>query len=105
MIDPTFRNNNRLFALLFNVTDKDNDEFPRKGSFDKYSIGLSRQTKRTISQQINGAAMFFIAEEQQKAVLNISLDSLNVAGYYKQWSIQILHLLSQTIDSTFTTKK
>ena len=50
-------------------------------------IGLSRQANTIIPLQINftgkleeddGAAMFFIAEKQQKAVLNVSLDSLIV---------------------------
>ena len=48
---------------------------------------LSRETNRNISQQINftgkleeddGATMFFIAEEQQKSILNLSLDLLIV---------------------------
>ena len=48
-------------------------------------IDLSRQTNMSIPQQINftgklgevdGATMFFIAEKQQKAILNFSLDSL-----------------------------
>ena len=47
-------------------------------------IDLSRQTNTRISQQINfvgklekddGATMFFIAEKQQKTILNFSLDS------------------------------
>ena len=47
-------------------------------------IGLSRQANTSIPLQINftgkleeddGATMFFIAEKQQKAVLNVSLDS------------------------------
>ena len=50
-------------------------------------IGLSRQANTSIPLQINftgkleeddGATMFFIAEKQQKAVLNVSLDSLIV---------------------------
>ena len=52
-------------------------------------IDLSRQTNTNISQQINflgkleednGATMFFIAEKQQKTILNFSLDSLIVTG-------------------------
>ena len=51
------------------------------------SIDLSRQTNMSIPQQINftrkleendGATMFFIAEKQQKTILNFSLDSLIV---------------------------
>ena len=50
-------------------------------------IDLSRQTNMNIPQQINftgkleeddGAVMFFIAEKQQKTILNFSLDSLIV---------------------------
>ena len=50
-------------------------------------IDLSRQINMNIPQQINftrklveddGAAMFFIAENQQKTILNFSLDSLFV---------------------------
>ena len=50
-------------------------------------IDLSRQTNTNIPQQINftgkleednGATMFFIAENQQKTILNFSLDSLIV---------------------------
>ena len=50
-------------------------------------IDLSRQTNSSIPQQINfvvkleeddDATMFFIAEKQQKAILNFSLDSLVV---------------------------
>ena len=50
-------------------------------------IDLSRQTNTNIPQQINftgkleeddGAVIFFIAEKQQKTILNFSLDSLIV---------------------------
>ena len=50
-------------------------------------IDLSRQTNISIPQQINsvlkleeddGAKMFFIAEKQQKTILNFSLDSIIV---------------------------
>ena len=144
LIDPTFRNINRLFVFAFKNGNKD----LRTDSFDKYYIPLveikdfnalidnklffdqpvknkqvtyeklieisrnddyttgnlleylhhqnyykligidvSRQTDMSIPQQINftekleeddGAAMFFIAEEQQKAILNFSLNSLIV---------------------------
>ena len=55
-------------------------------------IDLSRQANTSIPQQINftgkleeddGAMMFFIAEKQQKTILNVSLDSLIVAEQYK----------------------
>ena len=144
LIDPTFRNINRLFVFAFKNGNKD----LRTDSFDKYYIPLveikdfnalidnklffdqpvktkqvtyeklieisrnddyttgnlleylhhqnyykligidvSRQTDMSIPQQINftekleeddGATMFFIAEEQQKAILNFSLNSLIV---------------------------
>ena len=54
-------------------------------------IDLSRHTNTNIPQQINfvgkleeddGTEMFFIAEKQQKTVLNISLDSLIVTEQY-----------------------
>ena len=50
-------------------------------------IDLSRQTNTSIPQQINfkgkldeddGVTMFFIAEKQQKTILNFSLDSFIV---------------------------
>ena len=49
-------------------------------------IDLSRQTNANISQEINftrnlddGATMLFISENQQKTILNFSLDSLILA--------------------------
>ena len=53
----------------------------------RIGIDLKNQANTNISQQIsyigklqedNGAAMFFIAEKQQKTILNFSLDSLIV---------------------------
>ena len=53
-------------------------------------IDLIKQTKMSIPQQIlqeNCKKMmvqqFFVAEKQQKTILNFSLDSLIVQGYYK----------------------
>ena len=55
-------------------------------------IDLSRQANTRILQQIDfvgkleeddGATMFFIAEKQQKTILNFSVDSLIVTAYYK----------------------
>ena len=40
MIDPTFRNINRLFVHLFNVNANHNDDFPDRNSFDKYYMPL-----------------------------------------------------------------
>ena len=49
-------------------------------------IDLSRQTNANISQEINftrnlddGTTMLFISENQQKTILNFSLDSLILA--------------------------
>ena len=36
MIDPIFRNINRLFILLFNVNANVNDDFPERNFFDDY---------------------------------------------------------------------
>ena len=56
-------------------------------NYDKLTgIDLSRQSNTSILQQINftgklegnGATMVFIAEKQQKIILNFSLDSLIV---------------------------
>ena len=55
--------------------------------YELIGIDLSRQTNMNIPQQINfrrkleeddGAVMFFIAEKQQRTILNFSLDSLIV---------------------------
>ena len=148
LLDPTFKNINRLFVLSF----RNGNNVPTRDSFDKYymllveikdfnaltdnkpffdqpvknkqeayeklvemsrndiytigylldfsyhqyhykliGIDLSRHTKTNIPQQINfvgkleeddGTEMFFIAEKQQKTVLNISLDSLIVTEQY-----------------------
>ena len=61
------------------------------------TIDLLRETSTTIPQQINfiakldkhnGATISFIAEKQQKTVLNFSFHSLNVTEQYKQWNIR-----------------
>ena len=61
-------------------------------------IDLSRQTNMSIPQQINfigkleeydGGTMFFIAEKQQKTILNFSLDSLIVTEQYNGTSKNI----------------
>ena len=63
------------------------DYFYRQKYYKLIGIDLSRHTNMIISQQINflgkleaddGATMFFIAEKQQKTILNLSLDSLIV---------------------------
>ena len=59
---------------------------------------LSRQKNTSIPQQIsftgkleenNEATMLFIAEKQEKTILNFSLDLLIVKEQYKQWNIKI----------------
>ena len=137
LIDPKFRNINRLFVPSFKSGNDDSTRY----SFDKYNmpfviynkpffvhsvknkqevyeklvemlknndhttgnlldylyhqnyykltgINLSRQKNTSIPQQINfagkleenyGAQMIFIAEKQQKTILNFSLDLLAVA--------------------------
>ena len=73
-----------------------------------------RQASTAIPQQTNftkkieendGATMFFIAEKQQKTVLNFSSDSLIVTEYCRQWNIKkILNLLNESSDSKFVTR-
>ena len=94
MIDPTFRNINRLFVLSFRAGK---NGFTRNYS-DKYYMLLveikdfnSLIDIKTIfwstPQQIdftgkleedNSETIFFITEKQQKTILNFSFDSLNV---------------------------
>ena len=59
---------------------------------------LSRQKNTSIPQQIsftgkleenNEATMLFIAEKQEKTILNFSLDLLIVKEQYKEWNIKI----------------
>ena len=61
--------------------------FPNHQNYYKFvGIGLSRQINTSIPQEINftgkleedDGAMFFVSKEQQKAILNFSLDSLTV---------------------------
>ena len=63
------------------------DLFYHQKFYTLIDIGLSRQINTGIPQQINftgkleedgGAKMFFIAEKQQKTILNFSSDSLIV---------------------------
>ena len=71
------------------------------------SIDLSRKTNASISQQINfigklkedDDAIMFIAEKQQKTVLNLSLDPLILR------TSNILNLLNESSDSKFVTRK
>ena len=68
------------------------DYLYHKNYYELIGIDLSRQTNTSIPQQISfvekleeddGAVMFFIAEKQQKTILNICLDSLTVTEQYK----------------------
>ena len=68
------------------------DYFYHQKYYKLIDMDLSRQANTSIPQQINfagkleeydGAMMFFIAEKQQKTILNVSLDSLIVAEQYK----------------------
>ena len=63
------------------------DYFYHQNYYKLIGIDLSRQMNTSIPQQINftgnleendDALMFFIAEKQQKTILNVSLDLLNV---------------------------
>ena len=50
--------------------------------------------------------MFFIAEKQQKTILNFSLNSLIITEEHKQSNIKkILNLLNESSDSEFVTRK
>ena len=61
----------------------------QKNYYKLNGIDLSRQANIPIPQQVsftvklegdNGATRFFIAEKQQKTILNFSSDSLKVTG-------------------------
>ena len=61
------------------------DYLYRQKHYKLIDIDLSNQTNTNIPQQVNfggklekdyGATMFFLAEKQQKTILNCSLDSL-----------------------------
>ena len=39
-------------------------------------------------EENDGATVFFIAEKQEKTILNFPLDSLDVTEQYKQWNIE-----------------
>ena len=63
------------------------DYFYHQNYYKLIGIDLSRQMNTSIPQQINftgnleendDASMFFVAEKQQKTILNVSLDLLNV---------------------------
>ena len=97
--DSPVKNKQEPYEKLIEMTR--NDDYTTGNLLDylyhqKYckSIGidLSRQINTSIPQQINFvrtigeddvAIMFFIAEKQQKAILNFSLDSLIVTEQYK----------------------
>ena len=63
-------------------------DFSYNQNYKLFGIDLLRKTNASIPQQINfvgrleehdGATMFFIAEKQQKTILNFSLDSIIVS--------------------------
>ena len=61
-------------------------------------------------QEGNGARMFFIAEKQEKTILNFSLDSLNLTEKSKIWNKKMKHqktlnLLNEANDSKFVKRK
>ena len=61
-------------------------------------------------QEGNGARMFFIAEKQEKAILNIFLDSLDLTEKSKIWNKKMKHqktlnLLNEANDSKFVKRK
>ena len=68
------------------ITGKLFDFLQHQNYYKLIGVDLSRQTNTNIPQQINftgkleddGATMFFIAEKQQKTILNFSFDSLIV---------------------------
>ena len=74
-----------------------------------YLVGLdlSRQTNVSIlqinftgkSKEEKDTTMLFLAEKQQKTILNFSFDSLIVTKYYRQWNIQEhwMYKMSQVI--------
>ena len=82
----------KLIEMLNNddyITGKLLDYLYYQKYYKLTGIDLSRQTNTNISQQINfigkleednGATMFFIAEKQQKTILNFFLDSLIGTG-------------------------
>ena len=61
-------------------------------------------------QEGNGARMFFIAEKQEKAILNFFLDSLDLTEKSKIWNKKMKHqktlnLLNEANDSKFVKRK
>ena len=54
--------------------------------------------------QEDGATIFFIAEKQQKTILNFSLDSLSIIELTKEYQ-KILNLLNEASNSNFVTRK
>ena len=90
MIDRTFRNINRLFALSF----KNDENDLRRGSYDRYYMSLveikdfnalldnepffDQPVKNKQGAYEKLPTMIFIAEKQQKTIPKFSLDSLNV---------------------------
>ena len=92
--DPPIKNKQEAYEKLIEVVRNDDyttgnvlDYLYHQNYYKVIGIDLSRQTNTNIPQKINftgkleeidGATMFFIAEKQQKTILNFSLDSLIV---------------------------
>ena len=97
--DQPVKNKQKVYENLIEMSR--NDDYITGNLLDylhhqKYNkligIDLSRQRNTNIPQKIkftgklkedDGATMFFIAEKQQKTILNFSLDSLIVTEKYK----------------------
>ena len=91
--DQAVKNKQESYKKLFEISRNDDyttgnvsDYLYHQKYYKLIGSGFSRQTNTSIPQQINfagklkeeddDATMFFIAQKQQKTILNISLDSL-----------------------------
>ena len=94
LFDQPVKNEQERYENIFELSINDDyttgnllDYLYHQNYYKLLGIDLSRQTNTNIPQQINftgkseednGATMFFIAEKQQKTILNFSLDLLIV---------------------------
>ena len=94
LFDQPVKNEQERYENIFELSRNDDyttgnllDYLYHQNYYKLLGIDLSRQTNTNIPQQINftgkseednGATMFFIAEKQQKTILNFSLDLLIV---------------------------
>ena len=89
--DQPVKNKQEAYKKLIEMSRNDDcttwnlDYLHHQYYYKLIGLDLSRQTNTSILQKINfvekleqddGATMFFIAEKQQKTILNFSLDSL-----------------------------